>query len=77
MSRDRRVLIDFIDEGNDEFFNYLGESTFLLSLFMDAILLRMTALVLVHHILTIVDRGFIMVNRIQSTGRPEFMQKGL
>jgi len=44
---------------------------------MDAILLRMTALVLVHHILTIVDRGFIMVNHIQSTGRPEFMQKRL
>ena len=44
---------------------------------MDAILLRMTALVLVHHILTIVDRGFIMVNHIQSTGRPEFMHKRL
>ena len=75
MSRDQRVLIDFIDEGNDEFFNYLGESTFLLSLFMDAILLRMTAFILVHHILTIVDRGFIVVNRLQSTGWTEFMQK--
>ena len=77
MSRDQRVLIDFIDEGNDEFFNYLGESTFLLSLFMDAILLRMTALILVHHILTIVDRGFIVVDRVQSTGWTEFMQKRL
>ena len=42
---------------------------------MDAILLRMTALILVHHILTIVDRGFIVVNRVQSTGWTEFMQK--
>ena len=31
---------------------------------MDAFLLRMAALVRVHHILTIVDRGFIMVNRV-------------